>query len=197
MVDFFNLKYFFRRFVRVIFRYDYGAAELLLDGVENFLKGLEFYKTVDTIKDLKAHVPKQVKQVPIKDIQGIDLREKDFHLGLEKESLLFKAFRFVTWNGHFLPPILFIPFGYAEYGYKSNSKFFFLRKHVLACNKNFDIGAEFEIDRTRCIGLIFRFFRLSLSFIRKYGGIRAEYKKEFKTMTSEPFWRKYLKLTDD
>lgn len=194
-----DLKFFFRRFARDIFRYDYGGAELLLDGVENFLKGPDFYKTVDTIKDLKAHGVKQAKQVPLKEMKGLDLMEGDFRADLARgdESKARKALRYLTWNGHFLPSLFFKPFSYAKYGYTSDARPFFRRKRVLACNENFDTGAFFEIDRTRCISLILRFFRLCLSFAGKYGSLQKAYEKEFKTMTSEPFWRKYLKLTDD
>ena len=191
-----DLKFFFRRFARDIFRYDYGGAELLLDGVENFLKGPTFYKTVDTIKDLKAHGGKQEKQQSMKDISGMDLLENDFKAAIEDigESKLVKWIRFVTWNGHLLPSIFFKPFGYAEYGYSCNSKMYFLKKNVLACSPNFDTGVQLKIKRGKFIKLLIRFFKLNIFFVKKYGSLKQEYTREFKTMTSEQFWLDYLKI---
>lgn len=191
-----DLKFFFRRFARDIFRYDYGGAELLLDGVENFLKGPNFYKTVDTIKDLKAHGVKQEKQQAMKDISGMDLLENDFKAAIEDvgESKLVKWIRFVTWNGHLLPSVFFKSFGYAEYGYSCNSKMYFLKKNILACSPNFDSGVQLKIKRGKFFKLLIRFFKLNIFFVKKYGSLKQEYTREFKTMTSEQFWLDYLKI---
>lgn len=191
------LKFLFRRFAHDIFRYDYGGAELLLDGVENLLKGPEFYKTIDTVKDLKGHGSKQVKMQPIMSFADLNMSYGAFLNDLNRqlnESKLHKLIRWLTWNGHFLPDCFFKPFSFAEYGYSNRAQMFFCRKRVLACNPNFETAADLAIDKKRAYKLIARWFRLSRQLSANYTALEKEYRKEFRTMTSEPFWRKYLKL---
>lgn len=191
----FAVKFFARRFLHDIFRYDYGGAELLLDGVTRVLEGPEFFKEVDTVKDLQEHGKKQLKLQSM-DGQEQDLLYQDFKhdINLIEESFFHKIVRFFTWNGHFLPNFFFKPIGFAEYGYGNNSKMYFARKKVFACDPNFETVAELTIDRQRCIQLIFRWSRLMLALWKKYNKLAKEYQQAMPEMTGEKFWRTYLKL---
>lgn len=185
-----------RRFVHDIFRYDYNGAELLLDGIDNVLKGPEFFKNVDTIKDLQQHGKKQLKLQPLKNLQNGDMLYQDYKVDLEKgkETTFTKYIRFVTWNGHLLPNIFFKNQGFAEYGYGNNSKMYFKRKKVLAFNTNFDAGIILSIQRKRALNLTVRCLGSFLKLIINYNSLKKDYQQAFKDMTSEPFWHKYLKL---
>lgn len=191
----FAVKFFARRFAHDIFRYDYGGAELLLDGVDRVLEGPDFFKTVDTIKDLQAHGKKQLKLQNINN-QNMDLMYQDFKTDLakEKESRFHKILRFITWNGHLLPNYFFKPSGFGEYGYGNSSKMYFARKRVYACDPNFDTMTELQIDRARCVRLICRWSKLMLSLWKNYNGLVIRYQKAMPEMTGEKFWRSYLKL---
>lgn len=190
-----NFKFLFRRFAREIFRYDYGGAELLLDGVENLLKGPDFYKNVDTVADLKIHAVKQAKFVSVKNIKICDMLYKKFISDSMnfQESKIKRAIRHITWNGHFLPNFIFKSVGFANYGYGDRSQMYFCRKTVIACDSNFETAAKMKINRLRCMKLIFRWVKLSFHFIYKYNQLENSYKKAFPEMVSEKFWYKYLK----
>lgn len=191
-----DLKFLARRFIHDIMRFDYNGAELLLDGVESFLKGPDFYKNVDTVADLKVHGAKQVKLTPIEDIKDRNMVYADFCADLAKdaESKFIKLLRFLTLNGHFLPFFLLKPGGFAMYGYGSNSKMYFRRKKVMACDPAFETAVELSMNRTRCIHLIIRWIKVSRKFICHYHRLEKEYKETFPEMISENFWLKYLKL---
>lgn len=193
------LKYFLRRFAREFFRYDYAAAGLLLDGVEMALKGPEAFIHCDTVADLKAHAAKQTKTMPLTKFTSEVIRYSDFQNALMnvQESMPTKLFRFLTFNGHLLPGCFFRPQSYAIYGFEANSKNFFRYRRVLACNRNFDEGILLEIDRWKCFKSIVRW---SKDFLRiAFGWKRLEkmYRDAFPYMTSDAFWRKYLRLDEE
>lgn len=190
-----DFKFLFRRFAHDIFRYDYGGAELLLDGVENLLKGPDFYKNVDTVTDLKLHGVKQAKFVPVEEIKVCDMLYNDFVSDSKnfQENKIKRFIRHITWNGHFLPNIFFKSVGFATYGYGDRSQMYFCRKKVIACDPNFETAAEMKINRLRCVQLIFRWFKLSFQFIHKYKQLKNSYRKMFPEMVSEKFWNEYLK----
>lgn len=191
-----NIKFFLRRFIREIIRYDYPGAELLLDGVENLLKGPEFYKNVDTAQDLKIHAVKQTKQFSIRDVKNYETMFGDIVHSIDDfhESKIARLIRLLTLNGHFLPSYFFKDFGYAEYGYWSNSKIYYRKKKVLAVDINYENAVLVEIDRKKCLKLIVRFIKLSFKLFTQYDKLKEVYVREYKTMTSEAFWCKYLKL---
>ena len=191
-----HIRYFMRRFAREIFRYDYPGAELLLDGVERFLEGPEFFKNVDTVEDLKIHGAKQLKPKPIQEITEMEPFLGAWCHDIENvyEGKLKKMVRFLTINGHLLPDCFFQERGYAEYGYTSNSKMYFCKKMLLCCDPNFDTGVILKVDRKRCFSLIWRYIRINISLLFRYQRLQKEYKDSFKEMTSIEFWKKYLKL---
>ncbi len=190
------LKFLLRRFGHDIFRYDYSGAELLLDGVESFLKGPDFFKSVDTVKDLKKYGSKQVKMNPISEITNEDMLYERYCADLSKaaESWLVKWIRFITWNGHLIPSCFFRSKGFAEYGYGNNSKMYFLKKNVIACNPNFEMATVLPIQRKKAFRLFLRWLKVSLRLNADYNQLEKKYKAAFHEMTSEPFWREYLHL---
>ena len=191
-----HIKFFMRRFVKEIFRYDYPGAELLLDGVERFLEGPEFFKNVDTVEDLKVHGDKKLKTKPIQEITEMEPFWGAYWQDVDNvyEGKLKKIFRFLTINGHLLPDFFFKERGYAEYGYFTNSKMYFCKKMLLGCDRNFDTGVILKIDRMKCFSLICRYIKLNISLVLNYQKLRKEYKNSFKEMTGIDFWKKYLKL---
>ncbi|WP_294157971.1 glycosyltransferase [uncultured Selenomonas sp.] len=192
------LKFFTRRFARQIFRYDYPAAELLLDGVENVLQGPDFFMHTDTVRDLKEHGAKQIKTRPLSEFTGETINHGAFRasLGNVGERKLTKWLRFLTLNGHFLPDGCFRPQNYAEYGGNANSKQFFRYRRVLACDPNFEEGVLLDIDRGKCFKALWRwgkdFLRIALGWKR----LEKQYHDALPDMTSNEFWRKYLKLDE-
>ena len=193
------VKYAMRRWMRNVVRYDYAAAELMMDGLEKFLQGPEFLLHNDPVQDLKEHAAKQTKLRPLNQLGEDVLSYAAFRSALKKdqESKCEKWIRFLTLNGHFLPNACFSPKGYAEYGYTANSKNFYRYRKILACNLNFEEGVLLEMDRKRCF---LDFCRGLKDFCKLFFGwktLQKRYEGAFREMTSENFWRKYLKLDEN
>lgn len=191
-----HIRFLMRRFAKEIFRYDYSGAELLLDGVDRFLEGPEFFKKVDTVEDLKIHGAKQIKPKPIQEITEMEPYWGAYWQDVNNvyEGIIKKMVRFLTINGHLLPDFFFKERGYAEYGYFTNSKMYFCKKMLLCCDRNFDTGIILKIDRKRCVSLIWRYIRINILLLLNYRKLQKEYKDSFKEMTGIDFWKQYLKL---
>lgn len=191
-----NLKFFLTRFIREIYRYDYSGAELLLDGVDAFLQGPEFFKNVHMEQDLEEHIAKQVRMKPLEEFGAADKLLVEFKQCESNviEGKIKKFIRAITINGHLLPAIFFKRQGYAEYGYESRSRLYFCKKDVCACNYTKDAAAIFTINRKKCLKLLLRWLLLSWQIIRKYRELQKSYKDHFPDMTCEAFWQNHLKI---
>lgn len=191
-----NLKFFMHRFLHDIFCYDYGGAELLLDGMENFLKGPEFFKTIDTCKDLKIHSKKTTKLRSINAFKKYDMLYERFKADTtnKKERKIKKMIRWITCNGHFLPNMFFSNIGFATYGYGMDAKQYFTKRNVLACDSNFDMGVELSINRRKCLRLCMRWLKISILYYVNWKKLNKEYKMEFHQMKGKEFWDGYLKI---
>ncbi len=192
------LKFFSRRFAGQLFRYDYPAAELLLDGVEKVLQGPDFYIHNDTVRDLKEHGKKQLKTKPLCELREETISYGAFMAALSKnqETMLTKCIRFLTLNGHLLPGFCFRPQSYARYGDGSNTKHYFRYRRILACNLNFDEGVLLEIDRWKCFKALLRWGKDFLRIAFSWGRLGKQYRDAYPYMVSDAFWRKYLKLDE-
>ncbi|WP_294157972.1 glycosyltransferase [uncultured Selenomonas sp.] len=193
------LKYFLRHFAREVLRYDYASAGLLMDGVEMVLEGPDAFIHCDTGKDLKEHAAKQTKSKPLSEYTSMVIRYQDFQAALQDvgESMPAKIFRFLTFNGHLLPDCCFRPQNYAAYGYEANSKHFYRYRKVLACDPNFEEGALFELDRTKCFRALLRWGKDALRIAFGWKRLQKSYRDAFPYMTSDAFWRKYLELDEE
>lgn len=93
-----------------------------------------------------------------------------------------------------MPSFFFKPEGFAEYGYGNDSKMYYLKKRVIACDPNFEKAVVLPIQRGRAFRLFRRWIKLSMELNARYGQLEKAYQAAFPEMTSEPFWQKYLKL---
>lgn len=190
--------FFTFRFIRAMFQSDYGGAELLCDGVDNFLKGPEFFKTVDPVQDRAEHGTKQTKAVPVGDYDKFDVFYGEFRAAVDKnrESIIKQWFRYLTLNGHLLPSALMHRSGFAEYGYGSHSKMFFGKRTTLAIDPNFQTVTELKRSSKKDVQLYARGISTCLRLFTEYDRLRKEYKAEFPAMTNEVFWTHYLRLDE-
>lgn len=192
-----HLKFMTRRFIRELMRYDYEGAELLLDGIEDYLKGPSFYEHADTIKVLKEHASKQKKMIPIKELKGFEVYDEWVEHAIKyetHENYSAKLIRFITINGHLLPSFMTKGIGYAQYGYGSNSKNFYRKRIVVACDPGIKTAAVFEISRTKFLSKSSRFMGLCIKFLLSHKKLEDQYNKDFQKLTGKVFWRRYLKL---
>ncbi len=184
-----------RKLVRVgLLRFDYDGVELLLDAVEDYMKGYKFFMKNQGERILKEKTEKNEKMVPLSQIPGAPenvwvVYEKQERQGLE--TLLYR----LTYNGHLWPKALLKKEpGVCAYDWYYNPHHYFFRRRLLVINPHFQTGAWREIDKKRFFQLYIRQKRDWNHYRRIHEKLEEDYRKHRKILTSEKFWRRYLEL---
>lgn len=180
------------QFWKEITRFAYSNAELLLDSVEDYLKGPKYIKNLNGEKSLKEHCAKNEKTVPLSSMPYPIATQGDPY-EYERLNLLEKLIYVVTINGHLLPKFMLrnypavIAFDWFFVPGKN-----FLKKRLIAANERDKMGVLREIDRKKCFELIKRYRFVMEKYKRTHTRVERAYRKSFKEMTTEKFWEEYL-----
>jgi GT2 family glycosyltransferase len=182
-------------FKQEICRFHYAAAEQLLDSVEDFLAGPEYFATVDGEQVMKEHTAKNEKMIPLPAFDyPVNLDTVYEWKGLnEGERLLYEK----TDNGHLLPESYLIDDEYLPaipHDWFDNPGKQFLRRRLVAANIHAKTVVLRTMDRERYEQLIERYEKLMKRFENEQEAIVANYRNYAKTFYSEAFWRDYLRL---
>lgn len=169
----------------------YANAEQLLDSVEDFLKGPEFLETLNGEQSLREHSAKNEKLMPVSSIEGYNVSQDPYEY--KRLNIIQKFIYVVTINGHLLPGFLLrntpsvIAFDWFFVPGKN-----FLRKRLIAVNKNDNTGCMRTISRKKCFELLKRYRQVMKNYSKNHIKTEKEYREKFSEMTSEKFWRNYL-----
>lgn len=181
-------------FWKEITRFAYGNAELLLDSIEDFLKGPEYITTLNGEESLKEHAAKNEKLVAASSLEYPNA-DKDDPYDYVKMSLFAKGIYVLTINGHLLPNFLLknypavISFDWFFCPGKN-----FLRKKLIAVNPHDSTACLRNISRKQCFPLIRRYLKVMGSYKKNHEAVEAAYSTQFQKMTSDAFWKEYLGL---
>ena len=181
-------------FWKDITRFAYNNAELLIDAVDDYLKGPEYIKTLDGEKSLKEHNAKNEKLVPLSDL-GYSGELPTDPYKYESLNRLQKLWYVITINGHLLPNFLLrrTPYIIAYDWFFVPGKNY-MKKTLVAVNKNNMTGAIRPINRKKCFALIKRYRKVLSKYKKTHAKVDQAYRDSFKEMTTEKFWRDYLHI---
>ena len=185
-----------RKLVRVnLLRFNYDGAELLLDAVEDYMKGYKFFMKNQGEKLLKEKSQKNEKMEPLSNFPEAPTKVYSVYAqDLPRKSLETFLYR-ITYNGHFWPEKWLkkgtVPIAYDWY-YTPHRYFF--RKRLLAVNPHLKMGAYREMDKKRFFELFNRERKLFSRYKQIHVRLEKEYRDHRKEFTSESFWRKYLEM---
>ena len=181
-------------FWKDITRFAYNNAELLIDAVDDYLKGPEYIKTLDGEKSLKEHNAKNEKLVPLSDL-GYSGELPTDPYKYESLNRLQKLWYVITINGHLLPNFLLrrTPYIIAYDWFFVPGKNY-MKKTLVAVNKNNMTGAIRPINRKKCFALIKRYRKVLSKYKKTHAKVDQAYRDSFKDMTTEKFWRDYLHI---
>ncbi len=183
-----------KMFWQDITRFAYNNAELLLDSVEDFLKGPKYIENLNGEQSLKEHCAKNEKLVPLSEIPYPNAA-KDDPYDYESLNIFQKLIYVFTINGHLLPNFLL-----RNYPSVIAYDWFFVpgknirRKKLIAVNENGGTGNVREMNRKRCFELIDRYVTVMGRYRRYHEKVEKAYRKHFKEMTTEKFWKEYLEI---
>jgi hypothetical protein len=182
-------------FYSEIYRFNYNGASLLLDAVEDFLKGPDFFSTLDGEKMMKEKGKLNDQLSDIDDFKNIfvDLgRVYDNPPMTKKQRLIYQ----LTDNGHrFMPSFLLkkdigiIPQDWCVTPAKN-----YMHKQLLAINPNAKAAILRTIDKKAYKHLMKRYKKLMKRYDKTVDAVTAEYHSKQKYLTSIDFWNKYLEI---
>ncbi len=182
-----------RAFREELWKYNYSGAEILLDALDDFLKGPEFLETLDCTEQLKKQSAKNEKYTPISQIEYNQINMNHLYGHQHLPTVLWWIFRF-TDNGHrFIPRFLRRnSFGYMAFNHHQALRTQFLRNRILMVNPFNRSRVERVFDGSRGRELIRRYQRLSRQYEREHEALVKAYRERFKVWTGVEFWKKYL-----
>ena len=181
-------------FWKDITRFAYNNAELLLDSVEDYLRGPKFIENLDGEKSLKEHGAKNEQYVPVSQLD-YTISESEDPYTYTSLNIIEKIIYVLTINGHLLPGFLLnrtpkvIAYDWFFVPGKN-----FMRKRLIAYNQRQRTACVRTMDRKRCFELIKRYRYVMEKYKRIHVKVEKAYRKQFERMTTEKFWKEYLDI---
>ena len=193
-----------RRSVRQDLRdLDYASAELLLDGLEDYLKGPEFLEHLDGAELMKRNGARNERLVPIDQMDPELLRaagvtgEVLSHANVESQASRFmKVLRSLPYDKHYLPK----PMLGTRPGYVVKNGAAMIEGQSMACETLVFLdptrtkGAIRHMDRQRFRAIRMREHELIKRHRMEGKRVRQAWKDAFPYLTSRAFWTSYLGL---
>lgn len=181
------------QFWKEITRFAYNNAELLIDSIDDFMKGPDWFMNLDGEQSLKEHNAKNEKMVPFAQLTDYPNAGRDDPYAYRHINKLQKLFYMMTINGHLLPGFML-----RNYPEVISYDWFFVpgknyrRKTLIAVDRKHGTAYVRKMSRKRCFALIKRFNKVSKNYKKNHALIEKQYSDKFAQMTTEKFWKEYL-----
>ena len=192
-IDFMNrMKHLFRARVLSL---DYNGAELILDAIEDFLKGPEFIMQDLGEQIMKEKSQKNDKMEALSNYPDLYIDFNEIYQDPPR-TLLHKWLYRITYNGHRLcsEKSLKEGPGLVAYDWFYSPEHNFWYKKLLAVNPHLKMGSLRVFSKEKYRTLIKRSKKLFAEYDRTKGAIEEKYRENKKRMTSVEFWKEYLEL---
>ena len=199
-----RVKRMIRRFLREL---GYGAAEQLLDGVEDYLRGPGFLEDVDGAALMREHAAANEVPVPVAEIDpallaaaGVTDRVlADDGRRVEPSSPLMRLWRGVPYDKNYLPaPLLGHRVGYVvDYGSATIEGSSYRAETLVVLDPTRATAVVRRVDRKRFRSIRLRYHRVMGEWRRDGARVRRAWKKARPYLTSREFWERYLGMDAD
>lgn len=194
-VDFYK-QIFLKGFDIEIKQFNYGACELMLDALEDYLKGPEFLQIEQCEKLLKEKSAKAEKYVPIEqlDTRGVDLKNV-----LPKGRVRAWEGRLDRWthNGQRFLPRVFVKHDPTGVEFNANRypiQLVHFRDSFLVVNRLGTQGALRRMNKVRYRELMKRYHTLTRRYAKEQETVAASWQEAGPYLKSDEFWATYLEL---
>jgi len=180
-----------KMFWKEITRFAYANAELLLDAVEDYMKGPEYIKNLDGEQSLREHNAKNEKLVPLSELPYPAVPDQVYeYVPIKRYS---KWIYIITINGHLLPDFLLKSYAASvAYDWFFTAGAYYRRRRMIAINPINRTGCIRTMDRRKCFALIRRYMQVTGNYKKRHTQIEKQYRESFPEMTSKLFWENYL-----
>ncbi len=179
----------------------YDAADLILDGIADYLKGPDYFASLNGEEVIKRNAKKNEKLVPLDE-----LAEPYRNVSYNKRLLgdqsrikpLLKLMRTLPYDRHLLPDVLLrdTPEVVFYSGLSILSPRTIGTKTLVAIDLEGNQGAVRHMDRERYQQIMDRWKALKNELKERGDEVRAAYKEAQPYLTSTEFWEKYLGLDE-
>ena len=173
-------------------RFNYDSCELLLESIDDFLKGPDFLLKPDGERIMKEHSALNEKLTPLSDYPDIHV---DIDSIYKFEPLKFwqKVFYKLTYNGHIYPKFLLKDEpGVIAYDWFNCPKKQYKRKVLLSVNPYENTGAIRVLSRKRFLKLRHHYKKTMRNYNKNHKRVEKQYRIQREKFTSYEFWMKYL-----
>lgn len=184
---------------RNLLMYNYGGVEALLQALEDYMKGPEFLmedRGADILKNLSQYnqVMEPLEEMPTGECY-LPTLDKDFPLSFPQ-----RVWYYLTYNGQrfYTPASKWKKdYAYVLYDWAHQPGRCAFHKNLIAVNL-LDRTANRRVQDKTKFKELFKRYKQDLKLYKKNKEkLRKEYRESFAYMTSEKFWRKYLKLDEN
>lgn len=184
---------------RNLLMYNYGGVEALLQALEDYMKGPEFLQEdrgAEILKKLGQYnqVMEPLEEMPTGECYLTTL-DKDYPI-----SFLQRVWYYLTYNGQrfYTPKSKWKKdYAYVLYDWAHQPGRCAFHKNLIAVNL-LDRTANRRVQDKTKFKELFKRYKQDLKLYKKNKEkLRKEYRESFEYMTSEKFWRKYLKLDEN
>ena len=154
----------------------------------------DVYKRQDGEQSLKEHNAKNEKLVPLAELgYAGDLPTDPYKY--ESLNLFRKVMYVLTINGHLLPNFMLrrTPYIIAYDWFFVPGKNY-MKKTLVAVNKNGGTGVRRTINRKRCFALIKRYRKVLAKYKKTHVEVEQAYRNAFDEMKTTKFWKEYLHI---
>ena len=182
---------------------DYQAAEFILDGFEDYLRGPEYLQKLDGAETMIGKGKLNEKLIPISEMAPELLRRAGVteqvlaNVNFEFHSSKFmKYWRFIPYDKHYLPDVLLR----GKPGYVVKNGGCTLEGSSTRCktlvflDPTREKGAVRTMDRARFKTIRRREHELMARYRKEGKSVRVAWKDAMPYMTSQEFWEQYLGL---
>ena len=175
-----------------MYKFNYKGAELLLDSIEDFLKGPNFIESLDGEKCMKEKKAKDNILLPITPEIEAKVNYDELYINKPMKRLA----KFVydhSCNGQRLPKIFckkdegIIPYGWGYYQEKMNFK-----KCIYAIDPINRSYVKYERNNSEYTRLRKRFNVLMEKYSNNYNEVKNSYLEKKELFVSVDFWKRYL-----
>ncbi len=182
---------------------DYQAAEFILDGFEDYLRGPEYLQKLDGAATMIGKGKLNEKLIPVSEMAPELLRRAGVteqvlaNVNFEFHSSKFmKYWRFIPYDKHYLPDVLLR----GKPGYVVKNGGCTLEGSSMRCktlvflDPTREKGAVRTMDRARFKTIRRREHELMARYRKEGKSVRVAWKDAMPYMTSQEFWEQYLGL---
>lgn len=181
------MKTIIKRVMISLFRYDYSMAELILRGVEDFLKGAEWITNNDGGNHYREL--KKKDKVPISLSNAEEYFQNDYRMRTVAENKIKKLLRYIMLNGYFFKAKKTVIVS----AYEPNTYFFWRAKEVYFYNEYREEYYYGHKNIMKFCEVIKRLMKIMLNVQLTYDVIAKGWAEKKIEYLSKEYWEKKLK----